>query len=811
MRTPGRSNQSVSGREVSREGDISRQRSWSQALMLFLVISAAVGVALYTLRPPEVVPASASTAEFSAERAMEDLEVIADEPRPVGSQGHAHTREYLLGEIRALDLEPRVQTTTAVAPFPDRGLAHISRVKNILVRLEGTADTEKSVMLSAHYDTFSGSTPSASDCGSCVVTLLATMRALAAGPPLKSDVIFLFTDAEERVSAGARGFVEGDPWANDAGMILNFEAAGSHGPAMVLTTNEENGVVVDGLLEAAPHPVVNSLLPFLLGPIPGGDDMEVYKEELDAAGLDFIYFVDRSVYHTAADNLESIDPRSVQHDGSYALSLTRHFGNTSLENLKAPDEVFFTVLPGLTVHYPEAWSLTLAIVLILAFLGIVVLGFMRGRLSVGRVVLGVLASLLVLIGAAILTTLLWMLVQKLNPEYDAVLTLGFITYNGSAYLLAFTGFTVAITAAALVLLGGRLGMANLACGATLWWVVFLTLTGFYTPDIGYLFAWPLASGLVALGWMLFFGERVPTWSGTAVLAVATVPALLIFVPAVFILFHAAGVTLPGLSVPIVGFSMFFVALLVGLLLPQLAVLATTSSRWLIPGLAALVCLVFLGVGELTAGFDAEHPKPNIVSYELDADAQAAVWKSPGEGPDGWTSQFFSGNTEPASYAAFLLPGFLDLDGVKGPAPTVYLPPPTVEVLDDTSEGEARTLRLRVASARGAPNVAVSVQASGEIVAASVDGKEIARNGVPKDRREQLAFSYAGVPEKGFELSLRVDSSAPVEVTVDDISEGLPEVPGMQIIPREPWMMPLQTQAMDPTRVRKTFVLEQRGP
>jgi len=808
VRRPRRGSQSASEREVSPEGYTSEQRSWPQALALILVIVAAVGVALYTLRPPEVVPASAPTTEFSAEKAMEDLEIIADEPRPVGSREHAETREYLLREIRELDLEPRVQTTTAVVPFPDRGFAHISRVRNILVRLEGTADTDKAVLLSAHYDTFSGSTPSASDCGSCVVTLLETMRTLETEPTLKNDVIFLFTDAEERVSAGARGFVEDDPWAEDAGMILNFEAAGSHGPAMVLTTTEQNGVVVDGLLEASPRPVVNSLLPFLLGPIPGGDDMEVYKEELDAAGLDFVYFVDRSVYHTAADNLQTIDPRSVQHDGSYALALTRHFGNTSLENLKAPDELYFTILPGLTIHYSEAWSLPLTIALIVAFLGVVVLGFVRGRLSVGKLVLGVLTSLLVFIAAVILTTLLWMLVEKLNPEYEAVLTMGFITYNGSIYLVAFAAFTVAITAAAFVPLGGRLGIANLAVGAMLWWVVFLALTGLYAPDIGYLFAWPLAAGLVALGWMLFSGERATfSWSATTVLALATIPAVLIFVPAVFILFHAAGVALPGLPVPVVGFSMFFVALFVGLLLPQLAVLEKTSSGWLVPGLAALLCLAFLGVGELTAGFDAERPKPNIVSYELDADTKEAVWKSPGEDFDEWTSQFFTEKTRPASYATFLLPGWLDLDGIKGPAPAVDQPPPRVERLDDTTEGGTRTFRLRVASSRDAPNAAVSVQAPGEIVAASVDGKRIDRHGVPKNLRDQLAFSYAGMPERGFELSLTVDSSEPVEVTVQDISEGLPEVPGMEIEPREPWMMPLQTQAMDPTKVKKSFVFE----
>ena len=93
--------------------------------------------------------------------------------------------------------------------------------------------------------------------------------------------------------------------------------------------------------------------------------------------------------------------------------------------------------------------------------------------------------------------------------------------------------------------------------------------------------------------------------------------------------------------------------------------------------------------------------------------------------------------------------------------------------------------------------------------ASVDGKEIERNGVPKIRQDQMAFSYAGVPEKGFELSLTVDASEPIEVMVQDISEGLPEGLKREIEPREPWMMPLQTQVMDPTKVKKSFVFKGR--
>lgn len=301
-----------------------------------------------------------------------------------------------------------------------------------------------------------------------------------------------------------------------------------------------------------------------------------------------------------------------------------------------------------------------------------------------------------------------------------------------------------------------------------------------------------------------------SWIRTAIFVVAAAAGVLILVPAVYILFHAAGVSFPGLPVPVVGFSMLFVALLVGLLVPQLSLLRGIG-KWLVPGLTALVCLVFLGVGQITSGFDAEHPKPNSVSYELDADTGEAVWISADRNLDEWASQFFRGETRPATFrgdVAFLSPGGLyEFDGLEGPAAAVSLPPPTIERVNDNAEGGTRTLRLRLASPRGAQDAIVRVEAPGEIVAASIDGKEIERDGVPEDLRDELTFSYAGIPKDGFELSLTTNSTGPVKVTVQDISEGLPKVPGMQRESRPSWMMPLQVQAKDPTKVKKSFVLE----
>ena len=55
------------------------RRTWPQALVLLVSVVAALVLALYQFTVPAVVPAGAPATEFSAQRAMEDLEVIADD------------------------------------------------------------------------------------------------------------------------------------------------------------------------------------------------------------------------------------------------------------------------------------------------------------------------------------------------------------------------------------------------------------------------------------------------------------------------------------------------------------------------------------------------------------------------------------------------------------------------------------------------------------------------------------------------------------------------------------------------------------
>jgi len=167
--------------------------------LLITLAAAAAGVAaggtLYGA-VPEPLPASAPTTDFSSARALEHVRIVARQPHPMGSPANAVVRDYLVSELRGLGLAPQVQKATA-AYYPLSGIIQAGTPENVLARLPGTDPGGKAFLLAAHYDSVPTG-PGATDNGSSVATVLETLRALQAGPPLGNDVIVLFTDGEER-------------------------------------------------------------------------------------------------------------------------------------------------------------------------------------------------------------------------------------------------------------------------------------------------------------------------------------------------------------------------------------------------------------------------------------------------------------------------------------------------------------------------------------------------------------------------------------------------------------------------------------
>ena len=110
--------------------------------------------------PPSPLPANAPASEFSAERAMRHIEVIASEPHPVGSTANHAVREYILTELQNLGIETKTQ--------PEGNL------ENVMGRITGKNSSD-AVLLTAHLDSVTNSF-GATDDGTGVAVLLETAR-----------------------------------------------------------------------------------------------------------------------------------------------------------------------------------------------------------------------------------------------------------------------------------------------------------------------------------------------------------------------------------------------------------------------------------------------------------------------------------------------------------------------------------------------------------------------------------------------------------------------------------------------------------
>jgi hypothetical protein len=181
---------------------------------------------------------------------------------------------------------------------------------------------------------------------------------------------------------------------------------------------------------------------------------------------------------------------------------------------------------------------------------------------------------------------------------------------------------------------------------------------------------------------------------------------------------------------------------------------------------------------------------------LNADSGKAVWASFDARPDEWTGQFFSHGARfrpltdliPTAAAPFL----------QSDAPAAQLPPPELALLEDRTEGDARLLRLRVTSPRGAEIVSLYPDAKTEVVGAAVNGKKVDL------ARGPWSLQYYALPPQGAEVALAVKANGPVAIRVTDRSYGLPQVPGVTLKPRPDYMILPPGSTSDMTMVGKAF-------
>jgi hypothetical protein len=622
--------------------------------------------------------------------------------------------------------------------------------------------------------------------------LLEVLRALKSGAQPTNDVIFLFTDAEEVGLLGAEAFAREHPWAKDVGLALNFEARGTRGPSFMFETSDRNGWLTEEFAKSAPHPITNSLLADVYRVLPNDTDLSVFKRA-GLPGLNFAFFDGAVNYHTLRDNLEELDPRSLQHQGSYALSLARHFGGLRLENREVGNAVYFNALGSTLVRYPSGWVLPLAIGLVVLFAAVLVLGLRRKRLTLRGLVAGFFVHLLSIVVSAVAVTLLWMLIRKLHPAYDSGI-LG-DTFNSGIYMIAFAAAALACTSLLYAWLDRKVRADNLAAGALLWWLLLAEVTSLFLAGMSYLFVWPLFFALLGFGYALGRDSGgTPRSRHVLVLFLCALPGVVLLSPTIHMLYEA--LTLG--AAPVV---MLFIVLLVGLLVPHLSLVAA-SRRWLIPGLAAILAVAFVVAGSLTARVSRTTPRQDDIFYGLNADTGRALWMSADGSADEWTAQFFKADATRGALTEYLPQ--TPRTFLQSPAPAASLPPPAVELLEDKIENNKRLTRLHLSSPRGAVSLSLFLDPGVEVARAEVNGVPLPTAKADAKAGYGWSFQYHALPAEGVVLTLEVTPSAPLQVRVVDRSYGLPLVPGFPVSGRPDYLIPFAHVLSDSTLVTKSY-------
>ncbi|WP_157246731.1 M20/M25/M40 family metallo-hydrolase [Nonomuraea typhae] len=710
-----------------------------------VAVAAVAALSAAALRPPRPVGAGAPPGRFSARRARRHLDALAAEPRPAGSPAAARARDHVVGELRELGFEVDVQDAIGVndlgpAPYGPRYLG-AGRVRNIVARYPGTVPGP-AVLLMTHYDSVAHG-PGASDAGVPLAALLEAVRALLAGPAPRSDLLVVVTDGEEGGLLGGRAFFAEHPYADTAGVVLNFDARGTGGPVLMFETGPGNGPVAGHLARSSAPAFGSSTFVEVYRRLPNATDFTMSRER-GLPGLNFANIEGFVHYHGPLDDLAHVDDATLQHHGELALDLARRLTSAPVTGLTGPDSVFFTLGRGRLVRYPAAAAGPLAALAAAVW----ATGLWRWSRRAGpyEVVKGLPALAGRLAAGAGGAAGLVQAVGRARPEFRLH---GDFYDSGPVY-----GAVCGLSAATGCLPGSR-GAARLAA-ATVPLAVANAAFAARLPGASYLATWPLLAGGAGLH-LLASGSPGVRALGAAV---AGIPAAGLLAPLSRLLFT-------GLT-PRMGWTS---ALALGLLGELAAPAVERLPPWVRRAVAALAAgaAAAQAVRVALRGCGPERPRPETLGYLLDGDTGEALWLSTDPAPNGWTRRALGAwprSGELARYFAGWRRRFL-----HAPAPRLPLPSPEADIVDVSRDGGVLRVTLCLRSPREASQIRLALPGGG-VRRWAVEGRAPAGDRVVSSDPWELWLH--AVPPKGLRVELEVTAGhGPVEIVVADRSHGLP--------------------------------------
>ena len=733
--------------------------------------------AAWSVRPPAARDTSAPAAEFSAARAFQQVQAIATEPHPVGSAAQDRVRDHLLTTLRGLGLSPEVQDTVSVQGADlssSAGGTNLAHVRNVVAVIPGSDSTGR-IFLVAHYDSVQ-SGPGGNDDAAGTAAVLETARALTSGPRPRNDIVLVLTDGEEACLCGAKAFVDQHPLARSGGIVLNLEARGSRGPAIMFETSADNRALVDAYAHV-PKPVGTSFAVEIYRLLPNDTDFTAFREA-GFTGLNAAYIDGAAVYHAPTDTPAAMDRDSLQHHGENTLAIARRLGGRDLSTLDSGEDATYFPAPGLLVRYPGGLVWPVAA---LATVAVIALGWVGRRLGLTtrkRLVGAAVLTVLPIVVAPVLAQVFWLVLKLIRPAYAGM---PIDPYRPGLYRLAVVAITATVLVGWYALVRRKAGPATVAIAGLGWLAALGLVLAAVTPGGSYLAAVPALAGAVAG----LIAVRLSGWWSVLAVTLGGAVAVIILLPMVIMLFPALGLPLGAVGA--------FLTMLLGLaLLPvvdlihpagggQRGLVALRARRLgAVPALVGVVAvLACTGAGLATDRFDARHPVPTQLMYALDADTGTAEWLSAEPSTQKWTSQYVSGDRHTVNT---ILPALGPEKVRTGPATAAALPAPKLTLESDTRTGDTRTMKLRLLPQRPVRLTTLHVAAGVTVTAATAGGRDVPVTG-NAEGPWGFGFVFHAPPPEGVEVTLTVKTTVPVRFRAMDGSDGLTSLPGFR--PRPP--------------------------
>lgn len=381
---------------------------------------------------------------FSAGNAVKDIEVISSVHHSVlHPVDRGMVRSYLYDRLAEMGGDPIVFSYDSV-PFRSGGTFSMSNVYCRFLPECGDAPSSY-IMLVAHLDSrFPEMTPDgmvcsygAADDGYGLGVILELVRgALTYCGEWKQGLKVLFTDAEENELDGMRYALEKDNHIFDGvGLVVNVEARGVKGPALLFETSDGNDVLMDFYIDNAVYPYTYSLTSAVYRIMPNFTDFTLAKPLFP--GYNFSVIDNLHYYHNDEDNFSNIRPESIAHYGVQLEPMIRCF--LTGEEYSDPDffrggsDVTAFTIPGIgTVRMGKTGNYVFYAIVLAVFVLTVACYSALGRITVRQVFASALRHLAAIVSVAAAGTAAAFLAARISGLEYSLTDLKFLSGDGIA-------------------------------------------------------------------------------------------------------------------------------------------------------------------------------------------------------------------------------------------------------------------------------------------------------------------------------------------------------------------------------------------